>query len=128
MDQEQRPRNISDIKRLWAIIIVSCAESFLHFVLDMTYLIVNPVSWGSLVGVHWIDALLWLIFRWLSLNLWVWVNLYAFNVKSISKEFEDSRILESNSAEHSFLNKSNSQLMRSELSDTNDEPKEVRRN
>lgn len=82
-DLEKQQNARQDIFRLWIIIIINTIEAIIHSLIDLSVLISQPADCHVIVGNKTGDAILWFMFRWLSVNLWVVVNLYVFNTRKL---------------------------------------------
>jgi hypothetical protein len=85
------------------------------------YLVKDPETCKTLVGVQWIDATIWFFFRCVSLNFWIIISFYVFSAREVYNKYrlrEESEV--SDSEERSFVNPSNKRLIESSLQESDD--------
>lgn len=88
-----KARKIQPLKALWVIILTSVIDSTLELLIEVGVIIVDPDNCYLMSSNDFFNALLWLIFRLLATNLWIWPSLYVFNSKAVVRAERRQRSL-----------------------------------
>lgn len=88
-----KARKIQPLKALWVIILTSVIDSTLELLIEVGVIIVDPDNWYLMSSNDFFNAFLWIIFRLLATNLWIWPSLYVFNSRAVVKAEKHQRLL-----------------------------------